>query len=318
MRTFIRVFMIFCLAQLCVLAGLTLLASPADNYRAAVIDKERLLDRAASPRVVLVGGSGLAFGVDSPTLEQALGRDARVVNMGLHAGLGLEFMMNETLQSLRSGDTVVLSPEYDVLWSDSVQPVDMAEVIRFAPTAVAFVEPRHRAALIRAMVLEQPPVALHDIAVTALRRVAPAFRASGAYYRSSFNANGDDVAARNLPRTYAPAESVETRVDQAEYRRNLVAVKRFAATARSRGVSVYYMPAPIDAQRYAANHQLVEQTVADIELDSGVRAIGTAAAETYPLDSFYDTGDHLRGDAVFERSRRIAAGLRAAESDSTP
>ena len=72
MRRFLQLIALFLVVQLCILGVLALLARPSDNYRAAVVDKERLLAEAASPRVILVGGSGLAFGIDSPTIEEAL------------------------------------------------------------------------------------------------------------------------------------------------------------------------------------------------------------------------------------------------------
>ncbi len=152
---------------------LILLSLPPNNLHATVLDKERLLKEAPSPRLVLVGGSGLAFGIDSPTLEQELGGEYSVVNMGLHAGLGLDFMLNEALDGLREGDVVVLSPEYDIVWRDEPNHLTIAEILRFAPSARRFVERRHWWPTLRSAVLEQPPVMLHDVAVNALRNVVP-------------------------------------------------------------------------------------------------------------------------------------------------
>ena len=52
-------------------------------------------------------------------------------------GLGLDFILNQALDGVRAGDVVVLSPEYDIVWADSTQYVDMGEVIRFAPSTRA-------------------------------------------------------------------------------------------------------------------------------------------------------------------------------------
>ena len=59
-----------------------------DNYLAAVLEKDRLIRSTPSPKIVLVGGSNLAFGIDSKKIEDSLG--LRVVNMGLYAKLGLQ------------------------------------------------------------------------------------------------------------------------------------------------------------------------------------------------------------------------------------
>lgn len=83
-----------------------------NNYLFAFSDKINLLKKhSASPRLILIGGSNLAFGVDSRELEAVY--KARVINMGLHAGIGLKFIIDSAKPFLREGDVVVLSFEYN-------------------------------------------------------------------------------------------------------------------------------------------------------------------------------------------------------------
>ena len=63
-----------------------------------------------SPKIVLVGGSNLSMGLDCARIEKAFKRP--VMNMGLHGGLGLGYMLAEVRPYIRSGDFVVLAPEY--------------------------------------------------------------------------------------------------------------------------------------------------------------------------------------------------------------
>lgn len=77
------------------------------NYQASLIDKnERLcsLDRA---KIVLVGNSNWAFGVDSQKLEEAMGMP--VVNMGMHGGIGNPFNEQAAVQNIHEGDIVIIS-----------------------------------------------------------------------------------------------------------------------------------------------------------------------------------------------------------------
>src|SRR5690606_26128837 len=62
-------------------------------------------------RVVLVGGSNLAFGIDSKAIEAAVG--CPVVNMGMNGYFGVRFMLEEVAPRLRAGDVVVLAFEWD-------------------------------------------------------------------------------------------------------------------------------------------------------------------------------------------------------------
>ena len=87
-----------------------------DNYLAAVLEKDRLIRNAASPKIVLVGGSNLAFGIDSKMMQDSLGKT--VVNMGLYAKLGLKYMLAQVRPYIREGDIVVVVPEYDQFYGD--------------------------------------------------------------------------------------------------------------------------------------------------------------------------------------------------------
>ncbi len=62
-------------------------------------------------KIVLIGGSSLAFGVDSATMEEYLGRP--VVNFGLYATLGTKVMLDLSKSGVSRGDTVVICPEMD-------------------------------------------------------------------------------------------------------------------------------------------------------------------------------------------------------------
>jgi len=73
--------------------------------------KDSLLLNIASPRIVLIGGSNLSFGINSQLLLDSLGLFP--INTGIHAALGLKFMINATLPKIQAGDIIVLVPEYN-------------------------------------------------------------------------------------------------------------------------------------------------------------------------------------------------------------
>ena len=63
-----------------------------------------------SPKIVFIGGSGCSHGIDSGMVEKAFGLP--VVNMGLHAGLGLKYQLSSIDPYIRKGDFVIIVPEY--------------------------------------------------------------------------------------------------------------------------------------------------------------------------------------------------------------
>ncbi len=80
-----------------------------DTYYAELPRKVERLERTKGPRVVVVGGSSVAFGVDSKLMEQELGIPC--VNFGLYAAFGLKPMLDLSLGSLHQGDIAVIAPE---------------------------------------------------------------------------------------------------------------------------------------------------------------------------------------------------------------
>ena len=101
------------LAIQCALALGVFLLYPTepDDYLGAFDGKTRLLASEGPSRIVFVGGSNVAFGMNCETLETLVGRP--IINMGVHAGIGLNVMFEQALSEVRAGDLVVLSPEYE-------------------------------------------------------------------------------------------------------------------------------------------------------------------------------------------------------------
>lgn len=78
---------------------------------------EKRLAETPGRRIILVGGSGLSQGVVSSMIETNF--NMRVVNTGLHAGLGLVYQMRSVQRYLHAGDVVVLVPEYSMFGSST-------------------------------------------------------------------------------------------------------------------------------------------------------------------------------------------------------
>jgi hypothetical protein len=74
---------------------------------------------AGAPRVLLVGGSQTHFSVDASQLERESG--CRALNLGLHAAVGLNAMLERSLERVARGDLVLLLPEYATLAGDGTQ-----------------------------------------------------------------------------------------------------------------------------------------------------------------------------------------------------
>ena len=76
-----------------IFAGLSLLLLPdaySETFLGELGEKYRLLKNTDNPKIVIIGGSSVAFGIDSAEIEGATGM--KVVNFGLYATLGTKLM----------------------------------------------------------------------------------------------------------------------------------------------------------------------------------------------------------------------------------
>jgi hypothetical protein len=86
-----------------------LLPLSSNSYNLAIIDKHKRLENTVTPRIVLAGGSNLAFGIDSALVQNTL--DIPVINAGVTVGFGLGRILDDLVHFLNSGDILIAVPE---------------------------------------------------------------------------------------------------------------------------------------------------------------------------------------------------------------
>ncbi len=101
------------LAPVGFMLGVSFLAPPqySDTFYGALDAKYQRLCSIEESKVVVVGGSSVAFGLDSELLEKYTGMP--VVNFGLYADLGTKLMLELSRDHIKAGDIVILAPELD-------------------------------------------------------------------------------------------------------------------------------------------------------------------------------------------------------------
>lgn len=99
------------------LALLFLVPLDKNAYLYEYNDKVTLLETVEQPRIIFVGGSNLTFGIDSKTIQDSL--EINVINFGLHAGVGIRYMLDNCLHYVKQGDIVVVQMEYSNFFETS-------------------------------------------------------------------------------------------------------------------------------------------------------------------------------------------------------
>jgi len=277
------------------------------NYLAATIDKHLLLERTASPRILVVGGSNVPFGIQSDLLERELGR--RTINLGLVAGLGLEFMLNEVAGNLGEGDWVILSPEHD-LFDGGSKLLNQQQILEYRPANLRYL-PFWRAAR---LISDQGLGILGGTIRRALdlHLEGPAPESDDATYsRLGFNRWGDYIAHYRRTETLATAARngppVVVRPITPATRSRLA---RFAGLCQARGARCFYTCPPHPRELLQPRVGVVEANIAALATIPHLEVLDHAFDQTYDLAQFYDTGYHLTEAGARQRTERIAHELR--------
>jgi len=305
MRAFLKRLLLFAAIQACVGAAL-LLNGPqrADDYMAATIDKNNRLDQTGPPRLILVGGSNLAFGIDSQTLERRTG--LTTVNMGLHANLGRDFVLNETEGSVRPGDVVVVVMEYELL-SGGASGQYVLDVIQHRPASLAYVPLSSYKE-----VLDEGLMYILRLVQRSVRRMARLSGAQPPYSRDSFNTCGDVVAHRAMASRYHPSEGPAAGLDlitRGGVGKAVVRLNSFHDRCRERGARVVWSYPPIDTVRLERNRTSISLIERVMRESLNMPILNEPAEVTYPVDLFFDTGYHLTEEGIRRRTELVGTRL---------
>lgn len=273
-------------------------AAPSDYMSSTVLKNDRL--RAiGSPKVVLVGGSNLCYGVDSERLGQAL--CAPVANMGLTAMLGFRFVAEEALAATGPGDLLVVCLEHGTYRLPDPAPDALATVVDYRPEALQLVPWRRWPRLLASLRVQH----LQTLADHLWHRVSTG--APPAYNDRHFLPNGDEVShldAPQMPHMPAPERAVHDTliIDPAFWGLADELVRRAAA----KGATVVWGFSPMADCIYNAP----VQTVLKERLSAhGLDVIGDPAGYRFADSLFYDSWYHLRRQGRDMRTERLIDDL---------
>ncbi len=260
------------------------------DYASSLKEKIALLDTTESPRIIFVGGSGVALGIDSPLIEKETG--LHPINMGIYGALGLKFMLHELTDNLRPGDIVVLSPEHVVLQQpDYGDGFYLLEMLHSNPEQARAVLSLHTIVVM----LRHSPSWLQAQAYKFYLALFFPHRTLTAADRmntlEAFNNYGDvntELAGeKHMTReaAYADAAGFISPVDSGV----LADMKSFVQQSQARGIHVFYMPPSAPEEIVAANTALIAAQIEQIQNAIGTSTVlGTEDDFAFPYSMYLD------------------------------
>lgn len=269
------------------------------SYNASFLDKMERLEKIQSPKIILVGNSNIAFGIQSDIIEAQVGMP--VVNLGLHGGLGNAFHERMALFNIKKGDIVVIAHldyyDDDKILDSELALLTLENYFKYWKIFRAKDFPRLAGVF---------PKYAYKCLFRFLTRSDKEPREATCYARSAFNEYGDNVFPRDIEAGESGPELRHPMLDGASVAR----INKFYDYCKARGADLAIAGAPIicglpgfDLQEYIDfQNKLDRLAVCPI--------ISDFTDYVFDKKYFFASNLHLTNQGARLRSERLAKDLK--------
>jgi hypothetical protein len=262
------------------------------GYMSGLKIKHQRAKEITQPKIMFVGGSSLAYGMDSELVEKTL--LVPVVNLGLHGGLGVSFMLNQAKKLLKKGDIVFISIEYfmgegdyKLIEKTCLEFPEVADIREFSiKQEIKLHLSETRADLVK-YVEDKPKKRKLDpnaIGWTAnLKKNYNPLR--------EFNKYGDYTQHLNRKGWYK-RRSDESKF-QYRYWEGIELLNKFHVAAKEKGADVFFIYPPLAKEVYDLHVTMINKFSKDLNNDLDFEVLNTPEDFVFENRYFYDTHYHL-------------------------
>lgn len=289
--------------------GIAAFAKPVygQTFLGELAPKYERLNAVDEPKVIVVGGSSVAFGLDSALLEANVGMP--VVNFGLYATLGTKIMMDLSKANINEGDIIVLAPEMDAQTLSLYFNAEAAlQGIESNWGMLRYIDSDNHSDLVGG---------LYEYITSKIKYLREGLLdPAGVYNRDSFNEYGDIVYERpynTMLLGYDPTRTID--LTAALWDEEFVDyVNDYTAYCEKKGATVYFSFCPMNESAMAST--TTEDTLFEFysylynTLDCEV--IGNVNDYIIEQDYFYDSNFHLNDSGVVLRTSLLAHDINRA------
>lgn len=259
-----------------------------DTFMGELKSKYERLKETSGKRIVLVGGSGVAFDCDSALMDDFF-PSYEIVNFGMYAGLGTKAVMDLSENYIHEGDIVILSPEQsEQTFSDYFNGEYMWQAADGAFGMLRDLKSEN----FEAMLGNFPRFALEKLNYV-MKGQKP--QTDSTYQKKSFNTYGDielDTCRENiLPNGYDVNQKVRFTEDvvQPEF---MDYMNDWAKRLEKKGAVVWYRYCPVNKLSVEDMDDLAAYDVF-LRQKLGFPVIGNPENSLMEAEWFFDTNFHL-------------------------
>jgi hypothetical protein len=276
--------------------------------------KKAVANKITQPKILLVGGSSVLFNLRASLFEEKLG--IPTVNLGVHAAMGLRYMLDLATKLAQKGDTVILSIEYSLYdyrwWNDNN---DTESHVIYNQLYLDYALSQERELFFGMPWHDQ----VHLVMAMDMKRIWGGIRKRGkemskikhsVYDVSYLNRAGDQTG--HLPEL-RPADKVEKKplsmlnLGISKQARGWKDLDKFIEWAKSNDIKVFTI-LPVTSDLTSYDRKKVNNTFEQLRLfyqNRGVRVLGADVAVLHPEHDFFDTAFHLHENASIRYTNEL-------------
>lgn len=308
---FIAFLLIFALPIVAV--GAVAFAFPAEfseSYVGEFANKVDRLYETEGEKIVFIGGSSLAFGLDAKLLSETLGKS--VINFGLYASLGTKVMLDYSKGAIGEGDIIVIAPEMNAqTWSLYFNAETLWQALD------------GRFDLLRHLDSEHIPAMLGSFwkfaATKAKYMQSGESTATGIWAASSFDEYG--FIRNNRTKDYNTMMNGVDSTMQIDFNTDMISMdfvdylNDYIAYAEEKGAAVYLSSCPMNEAALSTEISFDELMVSYdaylqfLKENVKCELLGEPANMLYPSGYFFDSNFHLNSAGATVHTRQLALDL---------
>jgi hypothetical protein len=277
-----------------------------NTYLESTVDKRRILDATVPPRIIFVGGSNLALGLDSEMIQAQTGTN--VVNMGVHAALGLRYMIEQVKGNISPGDVIVVVPEYEQFSSLMNGDAHLADLVVLDPASLKYIRPQQYSVLLRYAPMPAQYAVTRKLSDLLHR---PTQDTGDIYNRESFNKQGDLLSHLDKPNKQDWQKKLANPTIDVEFDAEAIAMlNEFESYVTGRGAKAFLIFPPVPEVLHAKDKKFIENVYQQLKMRSQLPVLSAPGNYFLPLPLFYDNVYHLNSEGRRIRTEKVLSDLK--------
>jgi len=269
----------------------------------SIIEKNAMLAKTESPKIILAGGSNVSFGFNSKKIIDAY--KLPVVNTAITIDLGLKFIINDIKPYVRKGDIVILSTDYRYYYDDPIYFEGSESLV--ATVFDVFPEGRNYIDLKQwGYLLQWLPFYTSSKITTAMRELRGhkvKLDLNDVYGLKSFNQYGDAYIHWNKPNVkFKPEEKCTgNEILNPDIIPFLIEFNKYVS---SKGATLVLIPPPLDAASFDDRYFIINKIDSSLR-KNGLPFITNPIRYKFATKYFFNNPYHLNKAGADKRTELV-------------